>query len=468
MSSDPPPTTAPPMAWALGTVALAVALRLVVAGRLPLVEDEAYYWVWSRHLAWGYFDHPPAIAALVAGGCAILGKTELGVRGLGVLLGGAAMLPLLRFARDPLLAAFLVAGLPLFTLGGLLATPDVPLVAGWSLGLGAALGGRWRIAGLALGLAALGKYTAWGFWPLALLACPREWRQVVQGALLALLVQVPHLAWEADHDWVTVAFQLGHGLDRPPGGALAFLGAQVGLAGPLVFVAFAAWCVAQGRVLRDWVAGRGAEPAADGGDRVDRLVLFTSLPVLLFFTWAATQGSGEANWAAPAWVGAVVALARARGWVARLAWLGAGTNLVLSALVVRHAFQPLVVVPGDPTARLGVGRDLAASVEAWGVEPVYTSRYQEAALLAWYADLDAVALPGVDRPDQYDLWPTPWAAHALFVRQRRGGLEATVDAFCADRGGENVVSEYNADGSVIERWQVYEVRRCGPRAEGTP
>ena len=86
-------------------------------------------------------------------------------------------------------------------------------------------------------------------------------------------------------------------------------------------------------------------------------------------------------------------------------------------------------------------------------------------MLAWYADLDAVALPGVDRPDQYDLWPTPWAPKALFVRPRRSGPTATVDRFCAERGGENVVSEYNPDGSVIDRWQVYEVGRCGPESE---
>lgn len=447
----------PPLGLALLALAATLGLRLLVAAELPLVEDEAYYWVWSRHLAWGYFDHPPAIAGLIAAGCAILGKTELGVRAVGVALTVFAAAPLLRFARDPLLAAFLTAGVPLFALGGILATPDVPLLAGWSLALAAALGGHWRLAGVAIGLAALGKYTAWGFWPLVLLACPAEAKKIAGGVLISLLVMAPNLGWLAAHDGVSVAFQFGHGLARAPGGALAFFGAQVGLAGPLTFLAFAAWAWQQRGVVVRW-AGRRATEA----DRVDRLLLFTTVPVLGFFTWAATRGSGEANWAAPAWVGAVVALSRAQGLVGRLAWLGAGTGLVMSALVVSHAFSPLVVIARDPTARLGVGRDLAASVQAWGVEPVYTSRYQEAAVISWYAGIEAVALPGVDRPDQYDLWPTPWADRALFVRQRRSGLEATVDAFCAERGGENVVSEYNADGSVIDRWQVYEVRSCGP------
>ncbi len=37
--------------------------RLVAAAWTPLTFDEAYYWMWSKHLAGGYYDHPPAVAA---------------------------------------------------------------------------------------------------------------------------------------------------------------------------------------------------------------------------------------------------------------------------------------------------------------------------------------------------------------------------------------------------------------------
>ena len=42
------------------TVLALVALRLVAAAWTPLTFDEAYYWMWSKHLAGGYYDHPPA------------------------------------------------------------------------------------------------------------------------------------------------------------------------------------------------------------------------------------------------------------------------------------------------------------------------------------------------------------------------------------------------------------------------
>jgi len=33
-----------------------------------LHSDESYYWMYSQNPAWGYFDHPPLVAALVLPG----------------------------------------------------------------------------------------------------------------------------------------------------------------------------------------------------------------------------------------------------------------------------------------------------------------------------------------------------------------------------------------------------------------
>ncbi len=65
---------------ALCAIALLTALRFLLAVWLPLSFDEAYYWLWSKHLALGYYDHPPMIALAIRAGTLIFGDTELGVR----------------------------------------------------------------------------------------------------------------------------------------------------------------------------------------------------------------------------------------------------------------------------------------------------------------------------------------------------------------------------------------------------
>ena len=39
-------------------------ISFVQAAGTELFDDEAYYWVYSKFLDWGYFDHPPMVAVL--------------------------------------------------------------------------------------------------------------------------------------------------------------------------------------------------------------------------------------------------------------------------------------------------------------------------------------------------------------------------------------------------------------------
>ena len=66
-------------AWrsALLITLVAALVRFVFAERLPLFPDETYYWDWSRHLAAGYFDHPPAIAVLIRAGTSLAAESLL-------------------------------------------------------------------------------------------------------------------------------------------------------------------------------------------------------------------------------------------------------------------------------------------------------------------------------------------------------------------------------------------------------
>ncbi len=424
--------------------ALAVVLglgHLVYAGLIELVEDEAYYWVWSQQLGAGYLDHPPAIAWVIRAGTEIFGDTERGVRAGGAILGALALLPLAHLGKAPLQVALVLATMPLLALGGVLATPDVPLLAAWALGLWAADQRRWLLFGLACGLAMLSKYTGVLLWPLVMVALREELR--TRGPWLAAgvatLVYLPNALWNLAHDSVSWRFQLDHVAEA--GRPLEVLGAQVGLAGPVIFGVIVAW----------WCVGWR-------GDRRERLAWWTSLPVLLI----AVVAGGEANWAAPAWLGAAVGLGQRAGRIRRGVHVGIGVNAVLCAVVLVHAVHPLVRLPVDPTDRLHGGKILADSVAAWGVQEVVCSRYQEAALIHFYSGVPAVAIPGWSRADQYDLWDPPMPPRGLFVRVWRADAPTAPDKLGYDRGGPNVVSAYvNVPGEdlmarPIARWQVYE------------
>ncbi len=67
-------------------IAALILVRLVAAALTPLSFDEAYYWTWSKHLAGGYYDHPPMVALVIRLGTMIAGDTQLGVRLVSVLL----------------------------------------------------------------------------------------------------------------------------------------------------------------------------------------------------------------------------------------------------------------------------------------------------------------------------------------------------------------------------------------------
>lgn len=426
--------------WAAGVLVAALVLRLAVGAGLGLSADEAYYWTWSQALDAGYYDHPPAIAWVIAAGTALCGDTELGVRAGGLIAQTAAFLGLVHVARpaDRGLLVLLLLGLPVLFLGGLLATPDVVLLSAWAACLVAAERGRWGLAGALAGVAVLGKLT--GVLLLAVLALS-GWRRPERVALalaVAFVVVSPWVYWSIAHGSVSIAFQLEHGLggDSAPGwlGALEFVGGQLGAAGPVVFLAGLGFLLTGQRTAWWWTA---------------------ALPLALFGL-AATRAHGEVGWAAPAWLGVAVALSRADGVLRRAAWAGGWISAGITGLVVLHAVHPIWQTPGsDPVDRLRQGAVLGPAIEAWG-QPVLTARYQEAAWVRFYGSVPATTVPGVHREDQFDLWPRTLPEAAVYVRPAgwQGPAEATL-LYERVEGPARV--EARRGDRLIQAWEVFQV-----------
>src|SRR4051812_50206558 len=63
-------------------LAVTAARLMYLAWLCPytLVEDEASYWEWARHLDWSYYTKGPGIAWTIAGAVRVLGDSAFAVR----------------------------------------------------------------------------------------------------------------------------------------------------------------------------------------------------------------------------------------------------------------------------------------------------------------------------------------------------------------------------------------------------
>ncbi|WP_245216788.1 glycosyltransferase family 39 protein [Neoroseomonas nitratireducens] len=433
------------MPWLLALAALTL-LRLWLAAILPLAPDEAYYWVWSSGLQGGYLDHPPMVAIFIRAGTLLAGETPLGVRLLGPLSLALGSLLLMRAAEDlfpgrragPWAAALLNATL-LAGVGAIAMTPDTPLLFFWTATIWALArlhatgdGRWWLVAGLLAGLALASKYTAallgLGilFWLLADPAMRRwllRW-QPWAGGVLAMLAFAPVIAWNAANGWASFAKQGGRAGDGDGdvGDALRYLGeligAQVGLATPLVFLLCVAGAAA---AARQWWRGR---------DAAALLLAALILPGAAIFLWQATGSRVQGNWPAilyPAAAIAAAALLAAPRWMRlRVPALVLG-GAMTGAVYLQAAAAPLPLPRGaDPTlARLAgwdafLG-DVEAAAAAQGAAFVAAEEYGLASVLAFGLPPGRVVVAMDGRWQHFSLPTPPAGVTGLLVRSERRG-----------------------------------------------
>ena len=237
-----------------------MALRLVAAAGTPLTFDEAYYWMWSQHLAGGYYDHPPGVALVIRLGTMIAGDTELGVRLVSILLALPMSFAVYRSAamlfggtRVAATATVLLNVTLMAAVGTMIVTPDAPLLVASSFVLfflakvlDSGRGAWWLAVGVAVGCALLSKYTALFFGPAILIwlvIVPKLRRWLISpwpylGGLVALAIFSPVIFWNADHQWVSFIKQIGRAriADFRPAFIGELIPTQIAFATPLVWI----------------------------------------------------------------------------------------------------------------------------------------------------------------------------------------------------------------------------------------
>lgn len=394
-------------------VAISFVVRLICAASLPLAGDEALYWSYSKHLGWGYIDHPIMNPLMIRIGTTLFGDTPFGVRIVPLFLSLPATWAIWKAGETMLgsdkagaTAALLFNLTVAVSVGSFIATSDASVICTGAFTVLALAklertqdARKWIEVGFWIGLGMLSKYTtvflvvgilAW----LIIIPERRKWifnGYSFLGGLLSLALFFPVLMWNNEHAWISLVYQSGrtssHVLTLKYLGD--FLASQIAYLTPPVFLL---GCAGIFGILR------GPAPLPKG----HALIVALIAPIFVYFTWHSLHARVEGNWlevAYPAVVmAATLAIERIRAadsaasllvWAKRLLVpFGVGLALIIYTQAL-FGFLPLG--RKDPTTReLAFGwTEISAAIQSikqeTGAESIITSDYTTNSWLRFYS-----------------------------------------------------------------------------------
>jgi len=205
-------------------------VNIVQALLTEIISDEAYYFLYGKFLAWGYFDHPPMVALMIKLS-SILFNGNLGIRFMTVFLQLGTLLLTWKVIDDRskqeqlnVFYFFLIsASMVMFSAYGFITTPDSSLLFFIALFLFGYKGflekENWEtVILLSISMAGMvySKYQAvlvLGFVVLSNFKILKSWRFWIAG-ISAMVILYPHIAWQITNDFPSFKFHL---IDRSEG-----------------------------------------------------------------------------------------------------------------------------------------------------------------------------------------------------------------------------------------------------------
>lgn len=392
------------MKWLAITLLLIWMLfNFVQAAYLELDPDEAYYWLYSRQLDWGYFDHPPAVALMIKAGYALF-PSELGVRLGAVLLQAAGFVLLWDLLGRPLekekwrILAMLLAGLPMLQVYGFIATPDSPLlffvIAFFYIYDRFLQNAGWRNTLLLGGMMALMLYSKYHgvlviFFTLLsnirLLLHPRFYMASVFGALLFF----PHLYWQWEQGFPTFSYHLV-GRDDPYElkHTVTYLVNQIAILSPFLFPLFLIVLLRR-------------KPQ----DALERAFYYVIYGFWIFFFFSTFKGHAEPQWTAVISIPLLILAYRHALFFPRFAvWLRRMAIVTIGLLLAARLFLLFggSLLPPDFQDRRWISR---LQDRAGDLPVIFENSYRDVSKYAFYTGDRAYTFTDVKyRKNQFDIW----------------------------------------------------------------
>ena len=368
--------------------------NLVQAGFTELANDEAYYHMFAERLAWGYFDHPPVTALLVWAGERLFGG-ELGVRFFFTVLQPLYLWILWRLIRpadagrrDAALFVVVSAATLMLQLYGFIAVPVGPLMVTTALFLltfkwfSENRRRAWLWMGIAMELMAYSKYHGALVVLFALAANPRQLLRpaLYSSGAVALLLLVPHLVWQYEHDWASFAYHLsGRNSVFRPGYVVEFLANVLVVFNPFFVPLY----------VQAW---RKVKPQTPVG----RALKLLPVAFIVFFMLSSLRGYVQPQWVIVSCFGLVCVLfayarrhPRTRRYVMRAGGVTVGLIVLVRLVMI---FNPLGIrfeVFNNPESYAAI------AAEADGRPVVFRYGYAVAAKYAFYTGGEAYCQPNI-------------------------------------------------------------------------
>ncbi len=270
-------------------------LNLVQAYNTGLIDDEAYYWIYSRFPAWGYYDHPPMIALMIKAGYAIF-HNELGVRLFMVTVATGSILLLEKIVSPSNKKLFyaIILNFAVLNFAGFIAVPDIPLLFFVTLflycykrllnenSLKNAI-----IWGISMALMLYTKYHGILVIGFTVLSNPSLFKRkhIYIAAASGIALFLPQLYWQYAHGFPSVYYHLWDRNSRPYefNFTSEYLLGQLALAGPLFGWLFISVCIIKKPI-----------------DKLEKALKYIAAGIYLFFFLSSLNGRIEANWTIPA------------------------------------------------------------------------------------------------------------------------------------------------------------------------
>ena len=388
-------------------------LRILLLTGMELVPDETYYWDWTRFLSAGYFDHPPMVAWLTWLSTLLLGNSYWAIKAVPLLCGLGLSIILyfigkrfLKKERSLIYLIILANFTMIFAVGGLLLTPDIPLVFFWTVAILFAYKAlfekhtiSWLMMGIFVGLGMLSKYTfvIFGLALFLFLISDVDHRKILltwkpyAALAISLITFLPNLVWNMNNQWKTVVFQFfsrsGKQLDLSQRLTYIFeyLSSQMGLLSPFIFI---------GLVIAIYLIFKNYRDNL----KLRFLVFFTVIPFLFFGLFSFSKHI-EPNWPAAGYITGLLLFVwvwenSPRPRLRKFFAFAAIFSVITTLLVLIHGVFPFIPIkPKNDRTLLQRGwkqivqqvDEQRNSIDPKHKFPLTANSYQMASLLAFYS-----------------------------------------------------------------------------------